>query len=86
MKEDIGARLILLIIATVIAFLICTIFYCILFSQNGLVTTFARTKDLLEISYKTEELALLECEEYIDNFMPDKQYNTLYLSHVSEEN
>lgn len=86
MREDLGSRLILLIIATVIAFLICIIFYCTLFSQNGLITSFARAKDLLEISYKTEAQVLSECEEYIDSFMPDKQYNTIYLGHMSEEN
>lgn len=84
MRGDLEVKLILLGIATIIASLICIIFYCVLFSQNGLITTLARTKDLLENSYQTEAQTLLECEEYIDSFMPDKQYNTIHLGHVNE--
>ena len=82
MRRDIEARLILLAIATVIAVLICIISYCILFSQNGIVTILTRTKTLIESSYQEESQTLSKLDEYIDSFIPDKQDDKIYLSYI----
>lgn len=78
MRGERGVTLTLLVIATIIAILICTIIYCIFFSQNGIVTMLGKTKTVIENSYKEEAETLSQMEDYIDSYMPDDK---LYLSY-----
>ena len=84
LRRDLEAKLILFAISTVIAVLICIICYCILFSQNGIVTILARTKTLIESSYQEESQTLSKLDEYIDSVIPDKQDDKIYLSYIDE--
>lgn len=78
MRGERGVTLTLLVIATIIAILICTIIYCIFFSRNGIVTMLGKTKTVIENSYKEEAETLSQMEDYIDSYMPDDK---LYLSY-----
>ena len=69
-------------IATIIAILICTIIYCMFFSQRGIVTTIGKTKVIVENCYKNEEETLLKYEEYIDSFIPNKPNDKINLGYL----
>ena len=84
MKRDLGVTLTLLAIAAVIAILICIIGYCFLFSQNGIITVLANTKEMLVRSYEGEAQTLSKLEEYVDSFIPEKQEDKIYLSYIGE--
>ena len=81
MRRERGVTLTLLVIPTIIAILICTIIYCIFFSQNGIVTMLGKTKTVIENSYKEEAETLSQMEDYIDSYMPDDK---LYLSYHAD--
>ena len=84
MRRDLGVTLTLLAIATIIAILICIIGYCFLFSQNGIITVLANTKEMLVRSYEGEAQTLSKLEEYVDSFIPEKQEDKIYLSYIGE--